>query len=66
MGESMSNEVQSSSEEVVIWRKRIPLKRSTIAKIESVAASTIRSPEQMAAFVLEKWVRDGGKADPNG
>jgi len=57
----MSNPIESSSEEVVQWRKRIPLKRSTVQRIEEDAKLTVRTPEGMVAYIIEEHYKRGGK-----
>ncbi len=50
----MSNPIESSSEEFVVWRKRFKLKKSTVRQLEDDARATVRSPEGMAAYIIEE------------
>ncbi len=54
---------RGKAEEIVIWRKRIPLKASVLAELKAQAKDTVRTPEGMVVFILEEYLRGGGKAE---
>lgn len=60
-GGVMSNPIESTSEEVVTWRKRIPLKRNTLKLLEEEAKSTVRTAEGMAAYIIEDFFKRRGE-----
>lgn len=59
----MSNPIDSSSDEVVMWRKRIPLDPITLKQLEEEARSTKRTPELMVAYIVEEYFKRGNKDD---
>lgn len=61
----MSNPIDSSSEDEVVWRKRIRLKRSTAQALEKEAKSTVRTLEGMVAYIIEDYFKRGGRTVTN-
>lgn len=60
----MSNMSNSSTEQKVVWRKRIPLKAETLKRLEDEAKASARTPNLMAAYIIEEFFKPG--RDHNG
>lgn len=55
----MSNPIEPTSEEVVLWRKRVRLKRTVLKQLEDKAKASMRTPEAMAAYIITEFFKRG-------
>lgn len=57
----MSNKIDSPTEELTVWRKRIYFRRTTLQRLVEEAKTTVRTPEGMIVYIIEEYFKRWGK-----